>query len=276
MDPFIIVSFVVILIIVILVYIMLKRTKIKELLKTYKRKEGMVKDLAEKYKKGEVSAKEIKKEVLKRRIVVDTMATTPMSMLTYFIGFGGLFLHILPITYIYFNEQPFLFLPSVIRNPLLDFLNLFQSIEISPIIICVAIIISIALSPLMIISTQLRKNKGGCKSEEHTVVLIKEGPYGIIRNPTHFTVLFWIITILIVASPWLHFTYLSIISVLLIIIAFYIMEFNEEKFDQMKWGDEYRQYMKEVPRWNLIKGLWILRKRKNKKKRIKEIESIVS
>jgi len=30
----------------------------------------------------------------------------------------------------------------------------------------------------------------------------------------------------------------------------------------MKWGDEYRQYMKEVPRWNLIKGLWILRKRK--------------
>ncbi len=262
MDPFIAVLLIVILTIVIIVYLMLKHTKIKELLKTYKRKEGAVKDLAEKYKKGEASAKEIKEEVKKRGIVVDSMSTTPMSMLTYFIAFTGLFLHILPIIYIYFNEQPFLFLPSVIRNPLLDFLNLFQPIEISLIIICVAIIISIALSPLMIISTRLRKKKGGCKSEDHTVVLIKEGPYGIIRNPTHFTVLFWVITILIVASPWLHFTYLSIISVLLIIIAFYIMEFNEEKFDQMKWGDEYRQYMKEVPRWNIIKGFWILRKRK--------------
>ncbi|GAJ11922.1 unnamed protein product, partial [marine sediment metagenome] len=41
----------------------------------------------------------------------------------------------------------------------------------------------------------------------------------------------------------------------IIISAFYLMEINEEKFDQMKWGDEYRQYMKEIPRWNIIKGL---------------------
>ena len=28
-----------------------------------------------------------------------------------------------------------------------------------------------------------------------------------------------------------------------------------------KWGNEYRQCMKEVPRWNFIKGYWNLKKR---------------
>jgi len=36
---------------------------------------------------------------------------------------------------------------------------------------------------------------------------------------------------------------------------------EEEKLDIPKWGDEYRQYMKEVPRFNFIKGVWNMRKR---------------
>jgi len=33
----------------------------------------------------------------------------------------------------------------------------------------------------------------------------------------------------------------------------------EEKINIEKWGDEYLRYMKEVPRFNFILGLWWLR-----------------
>lgn len=39
---------------------------------------------------------------------------------------------------------------------------------------------------------------------------------------------------------------------------------KEERFNLRKWGDEYRQYMKEVPRFNFILGIWRLAKRKRK------------
>jgi len=37
--------------------------------------------------------------------------------------------------------------------------------------------------------------------------------------------------------------------------------FFDKEIDQRKWGDSYRQYMKEVPRWNFIIGLWNLRRK---------------
>lgn len=36
----------------------------------------------------------------------------------------------------------------------------------------------------------------------------------------------------------------------------------EETMNIKKWRDEYIQYMKEVPIFNFIKGLWNLRKRR--------------
>lgn len=263
MDPLI--SFLIVVVVVLgaLAFIISRPTKIKELLKTYERKEGAVKGLAEKYGKGELSPEEIMKEMKKRGIIVDAMSTTSLSVLISTSGFVGFLLCILPAIYIHSNGQPFLGLPSFIKDPLVPFLSRLQPIDIPLIVIGVAIIAVIAATPLMILSSRLRVKKGGCASEDTTVVLIKEGPYGIIRHPTHFAVVVWIIGGLIAASPWLYFTHLSLVGMLIIILVFYLMEINEERFDQMKWGDEYRQYMKEVPRWNILKGLWDSRKRKS-------------
>lgn len=68
--------------------------------------------------------------------------------------------------------------------------------------------------------------------------------------------------------PVVHFPLvvirISIAAIIVIIVyTYYGVRMEEKKLDIPKWGDEYLQYMKEVPRFNLIKGLWNLRKRGN-------------
>ncbi len=223
--------------------------RIGKLLKTYDRKEGAVKDLAKKYKKGELSPKEVKEESKRRGIIVDKLSSTPTGILFSTMGIVGFFLCILPTVYRYSKIE------------VLVFSTQFQTIEIPLVVIVIFVGIAIATTPLAIPASRLRKKIGGCKSEDFTVVLIKEGPYRIVRHPTHLSVLAWVIAIVFFISPWVSFTLLSITGILMIILAFYLMEIQEEKFNQVKFGEEYKQYMNEVPRWNLIKGYWNLKKR---------------
>lgn len=223
--------------------------RIGKLLKTYDRKEGAVKDLAEKYKKGELSAKEVKEESKRRGFIVDKLSFTPIGILFSTMGIVGFFLCILPTAYKYSKIE------------VLFFSTQFQTIEIPLVVIVIFVGIAIATTPLAIPASRLRKKIGGCKAEDFTVVLIKEGPYSIVRHPTHLSALAWVISIVFFISPWVSFTLLSILGILMIILAFYLMEIQEEKFNQVKFGEEYKQYMKEVPRWNFIKGYWNLKKR---------------
>jgi len=64
--------------------------------------------------------------------------------------------------------------------------------------------------------------------------------------------------------PGLPFTFLSVIGIILIVVSHYYLVCVEERFSIKKWGDTYTRYMKEVPRFNFIKGLWNLRKRRKK------------
>lgn len=67
----------------------------------------------------------------------------------------------------------------------------------------------------------------------------------------------------IILSEYVPFTHLSIAAIIVIFVyTYYGVRIEEKKLDIPKWGDEYLQYMKEVPRFNFIKGLWNLRKRK--------------
>ena len=229
--------------------------RIGKLLKTYDREEGAVKDLAEKYKKGELSPKEVKEESKRRGFTVDKLSFTPVGLLFSTMGIIGFFLCILPTVYKYS------------RLELLSFSNQFMTIDIPLIVIVIFVVIAIALTPLFVYSSRLRRHIGGCESEDFTVVLIKEGPYSMVRHPTHLSALAWVIAVVFFISPWVSFTFLSIIGIILIILAFYLMEIQEERFDQVKFGEEYRMYMKEVPRWNVLKGLWIFKKREDKEKK---------
>ncbi|GAH47871.1 unnamed protein product, partial [marine sediment metagenome] len=67
----------------------------------------------------------------------------------------------------------------------------------------------------------------------------------------------------IILSSAVSFTILSVVAIVEIITLHYYGCVVEEKMlDIPKWGDEYRQYMKEVPRFNIILGTWRWVKRK--------------
>jgi protein-S-isoprenylcysteine O-methyltransferase Ste14 len=49
------------------------------------------------------------------------------------------------------------------------------------------------------------------------------------------------------------------------IVSLYIVAHLSEKEDIAKWGDEYRQYLRDVPRYNILLGVWRHSRRKKSK-----------
>jgi hypothetical protein len=110
----------------------------------------------------------------------------------------------------------------------------------------------------------LRTKKGGTHWEHGTIILIKDGPYAIIRHHGIFALTLWLPMFTIALSNGIPFTILSIIGNILFFIGMYYLTVGEEELNVEKCGDEYRQYQKEIPRFNFILGIrrWAKRKRK--------------
>ena len=196
-------------------------------------KEGGVKDLVEKLKKGEITTKEGYKELKKRKLLEkEKWEFIPWALyVILWVPFN-----------IQFSEQ----LPSF-KFPLF--------------IIYISIIISALGVYIGIWSTRMHYKKGGLKHDE-TVILIRDGPYSVMRHPgMTFMILFFLLPIIL--SEIIAFTPLSVGAIIVMIVSSYWgVLLEEKKLDIPKWGDEYRQYMKEVPRFNFIKGYINLKKKK--------------
>ncbi|MFW9902327.1 MAG: methyltransferase family protein [Candidatus Thorarchaeota archaeon] len=196
-------------------------------------KEGRVKDLEEKLKKGEITTKEGYEE-LKKRKLLEKEKWEIIPWVIYIILW-------VPFN-IMFRDQ----LPKF-RFPLY--------------IIYISIIISVLGVSLAIWSTRMHYKKGGLKHDE-TVILIRDGPYSVMRHPgMGFMILFFLLPIIL--SEFIAFTPLSVVAIIVMIVSSYWgVLLEERKLDIPKWGNEYHQYMKEVPRFNFIKGYINLKKRK--------------
>jgi len=209
------------------------------------RDEGQVRDLVEKLKRGDITPKEAQRELRKRKLGHEETWKD-------FIGFvvWGILC----------------FLPGFAKLTGLGIFSFFAQLppmEFPPIVIYLSITLFIAMIPLAVLQAYFNSKKGGGGHEDHTVILLKNGPYGIVRHPgvVAWTVFFSMIPIIL--SGVVPFTILSVIAIVEIIATnYYLCACEEKTLDIPKWGDEYRRYMKEVPRWNFIKGLWNLRKRR--------------
>jgi len=197
------------------------------------KREGRVKDLAEKLQRGEFTPKDGLKELKKRRLLEsEKWEIIPWAI--YFILW-------LPLNFMFSDRLPRIHFP--------------------PIVIYISLAIGLLGIVIGIWATRMHYKRGGLKHDE-TIILFKEGPYRVMRHPA---VLIMMMPILlpIVLSAYVPFSPLSATAIItMIVYVYYGCLLEEKKLDIPKWGDEYLQYMKEVPRFNFILGIWKWAKRR--------------
>ena len=93
-----------------------------------------------------------------------------------------------------------------------------------------------------------RVKKG--KSYIHTTKLVNTGIYSIVRHPQYITFILWAFAGMFLFQHWI-----VIILGIPIIPFTYIDLLNADKDGIKKFGDDYRQYMKRVPRANFLLGI---------------------
>ena len=208
-------------------------------------REGQVKDLMEKLESKEITAKEVVEALEERELTEKTVFQS---------GYWGYLIWLVPC-----------FITGFAKATSLSFLSWFAnlpSIIFSPIISYIALALFIVSIPLTVSGMYYNVKKGGCETEDHTVILLRSGPYGIVRHPSHVAWSIFFITLPIFLSKYIPFTILSVFGIVGIVIFHYYASIKEEQeLDIKKWGDEYKEYMEKVPRWNVLKGLWYLRMR---------------
>ena len=209
-----------------------------------KRDEGEVKDLAEKLKQGKLTKEEVLAEMKKRELYHHTGEPVPGIF-----AISGMIIWVVlcffPIICVMFNL-------NIVDIP---------SIEIPGEISIIAFIFAATMIPSLFYSVHLREKRSVTGDEN--IVLVKTGAYGVVRHPAALCGLILFLALLIIFAVKLPFTVLSVLGEIAVIICVYLQVLHEEKINIRKWGDKYRQYVKEVPRFNFIKGLWNLRKRGN-------------
>ena len=208
--------------------------------------EGKIKDLAEKLEKGEITFKDVVKELEERKLTERaTMKYEPFGYVAWAL------LCFLPAV-AKFTELGFLY-----------FLTQMPTMEFPHLVIYLAVALFLAVIPFTAAGMHANVKHGGCRSEDHTIILQRKGIYGIMRHPSTFAFSMFFGMLPIMLSEYVPFTPLSAIGIIFIFVFHYYASAQEEKMlDIPKWGDEYIEYMKEVPRWNFIRGMWNLRKKR--------------
>ena len=215
---------------------------------------GQVEDLVEKYHQQKITKEEIIETLKSRKLTErDILNWGPFGM--YYILYAAL-----------------CFLPGIAAATQWDFLNWFaqlQRIYFPNWAIYLALALFVLAIPITVAGITRNIKYGGVHSENETILLMQEGIYGIIRHPSTLALSIFFVTIPIFLSPYAPFTILSVIGIIFIIAFNYYACCKEEKvLDIKKWGDQYREYMRRVPRWNFILGLWRYFQRKtNQRKR---------
>jgi len=196
------------------------------------KREGKIKDLAEKLERGEITPKEALRELGERGLVEkESWEIIPWAV--YIILEG-------PLNFIFSEQLPAIQFPAV-------------GIYISLVIGVLGMLSSIWV-------TYLHYKRGGLNHDE-TIVLLKDGAYQVVRHPGALGFMLIFLLLPIIISTHVPFTPLSVAAIIVLIAYMHYGVCIEERMNIEKWGNEYRQYMKDVPRYNFLRGLWNLRKR---------------
>ena len=101
-----------------------------------------------------------------------------------------------------------------------------------------------------------RVSKG--KSYIHTTKLVDTGIYPIVRHPQYVTFILWAIAGMLLFQQWI-----VVLLGIPILPWTYIDLIRADKDAIEKFGDDYKAYMKKIPRANFLLGI-IRQSRKSK------------
>jgi protein-S-isoprenylcysteine O-methyltransferase Ste14 len=213
--------------------------------------EKEVEDLAEKVRRGELTPKEVGQEMERRGLLAHAgelfpgmYSVTGLIIWALLCFFPPILTEVFKITLpAFITQQPEIVFPTLIR--------------------WVAVILFFSFFYFFGYGSYVRKRNGG-GTEEHTVFVVKEGPYGIVRHPEFLGVFLQAVNGLIIFSPIIPFNFLILLGYFVLFVGIFLQSRKEERFNVLKWGDKYRRYQKEVPRFNFVLGLWRLAKRRNR------------
>ena len=105
-----------------------------------------------------------------------------------------------------------------------------------------------ALAPVYIFKKIERVPEG--KSYIHTKVIVDNGLFGIVRHPQYLSMLLVEIGLVLIVQHWL----ILILSSICFILTYYGI-LLQDKILVRKFKDDYKEYMRKVPRTNFILGL---------------------
>ncbi len=88
------------------------------------------------------------------------------------------------------------------------------------------------------------------KSYIHTTKLVDTGIYSIVRHPQYVTFVLWAIAGMLLFQHWI-----IILLGIPVIPLIYIDLIRADKKAIEKFGDDYKAYMKKVPRANFLLGI---------------------
>jgi protein-S-isoprenylcysteine O-methyltransferase Ste14 len=208
--------------------------------------DGEIDDLVDKLEKKEIKPKEIIK-------ILDERKLSEKAVFKF-----GAWIYLIWVVLCFSSA-----LAKYSKWEYISFLNKIPSYRFPDVVIYIAAAFFIGALILTVWSSQYNIRKGGVHSEDYTIILFDSGPYRLLRHPSNLAWSVFSITIPVILSKWLPFTFLSIIGIIVIVSLHYYSSIIEERMlDLRKWGDAYREYMKKVPRWNIIAGLCRLIKKR--------------
>jgi len=97
------------------------------------------------------------------------------------------------------------------------------------------------------------RKKGGVKKGKsyiHTTKLVDSGIYSIVRHPQYVTFILWAIAGMLLFQHWI-----VLCLGIPVIPLMYVDLIHADKDGIKKFGNDYKQYMKRVPRANFLIGI---------------------
>jgi len=107
---------------------------------------------------------------------------------------------------------------------------------------------------LLTLSANILRRYGNAvegKSRFHTTSLVNRGAYAIIRHPLYLGWIMMSLALVLVSQYWLS-AFFSGIMIPLVLTEIQ----REDKFNEIKFGQEYCQYQQDIPMLNVFAGLW--------------------